>query len=132
MSLPLRYTPQILGLLVRAGLAEARAGQNGGYRLTRAPAEISLLQLLEAAEETLRPERCTLSGGPCHWEDMCPLHSTWDDARQALMDVLEKRTLADVIAVDASLEAKTERIPPDAHRAQHRGAAGSTRRRSSS
>ena len=34
MSLPRTYTPQILGLLTRAGLAEARSGRGGGYRLT--------------------------------------------------------------------------------------------------
>src|SRR5829696_7373460 len=38
MALPASYTPQVLRLLAEAGLAEARAGRDGGYRLTRPPA----------------------------------------------------------------------------------------------
>jgi DNA-binding IscR family transcriptional regulator len=37
MDLPRSYTPHVLGALARAGLAEARAGRAGGYRLRRAP-----------------------------------------------------------------------------------------------
>src|SRR5919106_1081864 len=77
MSVPLSYTPQVLGLLARAGLAEAKAGREGGFRLHRAPEEITLLELVEAAEGDLRPTRCTLRGGPCQWEDVCAVHPSW-------------------------------------------------------
>jgi Rrf2 family protein len=116
MDLPLRYTPQIMNLLVRSGLAEARAGQRGGYRLLRAPEQISLLELVETGEGTLRPDRCTLRGGPCHWQDLCPLHSTWEETRHALAGVLAGRSLASIAAVDSLLEAGAIRIPADSHR----------------
>jgi Rrf2 family protein len=66
MALPASYTPQVLRLLAEAGLAEARAGRDGGYRLTRPPDEIALLEVVEAAEGAFRLERCILRGGPCH------------------------------------------------------------------
>ena len=116
MDLPARYTPQILNLLLKAGIAEARAGQQGGYRLVRSPDEISLLEIVEAAEGPLRPERCTLSGGPCHWESMCALHPIWDRASTALVDVLRGTTLASVVAIESSLEAGTYAVPPATHR----------------
>jgi Rrf2 family iron-sulfur cluster assembly transcriptional regulator len=116
MDLPLRYTPQIMNLLVRAGLAEARAGQRGGYRLLRAPEEISLLELVETGEGPLRPDRCTLRGGPCHWQDLCPLHSTWEDASRQLAGVLASRSLASIAAVDRDLEAGNMDVPADSHR----------------
>jgi Rrf2 family protein len=116
MDLPLRYTPQILHLLLKAGLAEARAGQQGGYRLVCSPDKISLLEVIEAAEGPPRPDRCTLRGGPCHWESMCAVHPIWDDARAALTQVLGKRSLASVVAVDAKLEAETFPIPEQSHR----------------
>jgi Rrf2 family protein len=50
MALPASYTPQVLRLLADAGLAEARAGRDGGYRLTRPPGEVALLEVVEAAE----------------------------------------------------------------------------------
>ena len=116
MDLPPRYTPQILGMLAKAGLAESRAGRDGGYRLTREPADISLLEIVEAAEGELRPNRCTLSGGPCHWEDMCALHPAWEEATQAFRETLEAASLADVTSVDQGLEAGTESISRTTHR----------------
>ena len=116
MDLPLRYTPQILGMLAKAGLAESRAGRDGGYRLTRDPEDISLLEVVEAAEGELRVGRCTLSGGPCHWEEMCALHPAWEDATQAFRETLEAASLADVANVDRRLEAGTEAISETAHR----------------
>ena len=116
MDLPRRYTPQILGMLAKAGLAESRAGRNGGYRLTRDPADISLLEVVEAAEGELRAERCTISGGPCHWEEMCALHPAWEDATRAFRETLEAASLADVAMVDRRLEARTQTISETTHR----------------
>jgi Rrf2 family protein len=118
MDLPRPYTPQILNLLAKAGLAEAKAGQQGGYRLRRDPEAISLLEVVEAGEGPLRPARCSLRGGPCHWDDMCALHPAWEQATQALRHSLAATTLASVAEVDERLEAGRFPVPPDAHRAQ--------------
>jgi Rrf2 family protein len=105
MGLPASYTPQVLGLLARAGLAEAKAGRDGGYRLTRAPARISLLEVIEAAEGHLVSERCPLRGGPCRWDDVCALHPTWVAASEAIRRTLSRTSLASVAAVDRALAA---------------------------
>jgi Rrf2 family transcriptional regulator, iron-sulfur cluster assembly transcription factor len=116
MALPASYTPQVLRLLAEAGLAEARAGRDGGYRLTRPPGEVALLEVVEAAEGSFRLERCILRGGPCHWEQACAVHAAWSAAVQACRDQLAATTLADLVAADAKLEAgKTiprEGFPP--------------------
>jgi Rrf2 family iron-sulfur cluster assembly transcriptional regulator len=108
MALPASYTPQVLRLLAEAGLAEARAGRVGGYRLTRLPGEIALLEVVEAAEGALALERCILRGGPCHWEQACAVHGAWSAAVQACRDSLRQTTLADLAAADARLEAGHE------------------------
>ena len=48
--IPQRYLEQVLLALKRAGLAEARRGSAGGYRLGRAPGEISVGVVLRAVE----------------------------------------------------------------------------------
>lgn len=103
MALPSRYTPQILTMLARAGLAEARAGRGGGYRLSRRPEIITLLEIVEAAEGRLRTDRCTLRGGPCQWDNACPIHSAWVAAGSALRESLAAVTLADVAREDKAL-----------------------------
>jgi Rrf2 family transcriptional regulator, iron-sulfur cluster assembly transcription factor len=108
MALPASYTPRVLRLLGEAGLAEARAGRDGGYRLTRPPAEVALLEVVEAAEGAFRLERCILRGGPCHWEQACAVHAAWSAAMQACRESLARTTLADLAAADARLQAGGE------------------------
>ena len=104
MAIPLRYTHEILSLLVRAGLVEAMAGKLGGYRLVREPGDISLLQVVEAAEGRLRLDRCTLSGGPCHWQQsICAVHPALEEACRSLTNSLRAETLAHVLQLDERL-----------------------------
>ena len=110
MALPASYTPQVLRLLAEAGLAEARAGRDGGYRLTRPPGEVALLEVVEAAEGGFTLERCILRGGPCHWEQACAVHAAWSATVQACRDSLARTSLADLVAADARLGAG-EQIP---------------------
>jgi Rrf2 family transcriptional regulator, iron-sulfur cluster assembly transcription factor len=105
MALPASYTPQVLRLLAEAGLAEAKAGRDGGYRLIRPPGEVALLEVVEAAEGPFTLERCILRGGPCHWEQACAVHAAWSAAVQACRDSLRQTTLADLVAADARIEA---------------------------
>jgi Rrf2 family protein len=103
MDLPRSYTPQILGLLAKAGIAESRAGRGGGYKLARPPAEITMLEVVEAAEGPLVNLSCPLSGGPCHWEDACAVHPTWADVTASVRSALERRSLDDVARDDREL-----------------------------
>ena len=121
MRLPPRYTPQILGLLAKAGLAEARAGRDGGYRLLRDPKDVSLLDVVEAAEGPLATKDCTLRGGPCQWEDMCAVHPAWVEATEAFRSSLARTTLADLVDVDAGLKTSLTKPLETAHRARAKG-----------
>lgn len=114
MDLPSGYTPQIMGILVRAGLVEAKAGRAGGYRLSRPPARISLLEVVEAAEGELIAERCTLSGGPCHWDDVCAVHPSWERATAALRASLSRARLSEIAATESALS-QGQRVPGRRH-----------------
>ena len=116
MEVPPTFASQVLANLVRAGVASSRAGRNGGYWLARAPGDISMLEVVEAAEGPLHAERCALGDGPCRWEAVCPLHETWSTATAALREVLAATTLAEVAARDHSLEIGTYPIPEGSHR----------------
>lgn len=105
MALPASYTPQVLKLLATAKLAEAKAGPDGGYRLSSPPGQISLLAVVEAAEGAFVLERCILRGGPCRWEGRCAVHESWATAVYACRESLASTTLADILADDDRLEA---------------------------
>lgn len=103
MALPPTFTPQILGLLAKAGIAESKAGRGGGYRLTRSPRRISMLEVVEAAEGSLVNGRCTMRGGPCRWDDRCAVHDTWVTAAESLRRSLARTNLATIARADLLL-----------------------------
>lgn len=115
-NVPRNYASQILADLVRAELVGSKAGREGGYQLRRPPREISVLEVVEAAEGSLRAERCALGEGPCRWEVVCPLHETWSQATVVIRDLLAKTTLAELAERDAAIEAGTYSVPADSHR----------------
>lgn len=51
MSIPRDYLIQLAQLLRNEGIIEARPGKNGGYRLAKDPADITLMQVIEALSE---------------------------------------------------------------------------------
>ncbi len=110
MDIPERYLPQILALLVRHGLLVATAGPDGGYQLARPPKEITLLEVVEAAEGPIASDECLLRGGPCDWEHVCPLHNPWSRAQSVFAQQLRRTTFAELAAEDADIEAG--RVPP--------------------
>ncbi len=116
MGVPQTFASQILKDLVNARLAISRAGKDGGYRLSLAPKEINILAIVEAGEGPLRSDRCALGDGPCRWEAVCPLHTIWTQATQAMRKVLEQTTLADLMEKDLAIELGTAIIPSDSHR----------------
>ncbi len=119
-EMPRTFASQILADLVRARLAVSRAGRDGGYRLSRPPEHVSVLEVVEAAEGPLRAERCALGEGPCRWEDVCPLHETWIQATTRLAELLGGTTLAEVAARDAAIEEGRYPVPGDSHRSHPR------------
>jgi Rrf2 family protein len=115
-EIPATFASQVLADLVRAGLATSKAGRQGGYRLSRAPSDISVLEVIEAGEGALRADRCAMGDGPCRWEAVCPLHQTFTEAVVAVREVLGRMSLDELAERDAALEAGFAKAPEDSHR----------------
>jgi Rrf2 family protein len=86
--------------LKNAGVLRSRAGVGGGYYLAKPPAEITLGQIVRVLDGPLAPipcvsqmayERCV-----CEDEATCGLRLAMLDVRNAIADILDQTTLADV------------------------------------
>ena len=98
MDIPVRFLPQVLGDLNRAGIVEARLGRAGGYRLSKPATDISLLDIIEAAEGDARRQTCVLSGKPCDGRDPCDVHDMFFEAQEAILQRLDGVSVAEVVA----------------------------------
>ena len=94
---PARFLAEVMGDLVGAGLAEGAAGRTGGYRLTRPPADITLLDVVEAVEGDSRRRTCVLRGGACQIDGVCDVHGVFAAAQDDLLARLSRATLESLI-----------------------------------
>lgn len=95
-GIPTSYVSQVMGDLVRAGLVANRRGRSGGYRLSKAPEEISLLEVVESAEGRREKRTCVIRGGPCRRDGACDVHDAFAGAERAAFNILAGVALGDV------------------------------------
>lgn len=85
--------------LGRLGYVETVRGKGGGLRLAKAPHEIRVGDVVRHVESDFALVQCFGDGVPrCRIERACVLRSVFDEARHAFEAVLDKYTLADLIA----------------------------------
>lgn len=116
MDLPKDFLHQVLQGLQRTGYVNSRPGRTGGYQIARPPEAVSLLDVIEAVDGPLDPGECALNGFPCHWVEVCAVHTVWTEARDALRGKLDSASLAELAEIDAAIDAGTYEVPDDAHR----------------
>ena len=96
-GIPLKFLENILIDLRHAGLVHAQRGAEGGYRLTRKPADVTLGEVIRAVEGPLAsvrgepPESVSYHGAAEH------LQTVWVAVRASLRTVLDDLTLAEVV-----------------------------------
>ncbi len=95
-KVPIDYLFKVLNSLGRAGLVHAQRGKNGGFHLTRDPADISIFDVVQAVEPIKRIKTCPL-GIKAHGVRLCSLHRKLDDAMQQIEEAFSSTKLADLL-----------------------------------
>lgn len=113
-GLPPRFLGAILADLRRAGLVASQRGAEGGYRLARAPEEVTLAEVIRALDgplaevRGLRPEATSYDGAAAY------LQVVWVAVRASLRQVLEQVTLAEVASGELPKHLERMTADPDA------------------
>jgi Rrf2 family nitric oxide-sensitive transcriptional repressor len=94
---PKAYLSKVMQSLHRAGLVSSQRGLHGGFRLAKSPAEISVLEVVNAVERLQRIRTCPL-GLAAHGIHLCPLHKRLDDALAMVEQAFANSTLAEILA----------------------------------
>ena len=95
-DVPLKFLEGILRQLRQAGIVASQRGAEGGYRLDRNPADVSIADVVRALDGPLaavrgqRPEDLDYHGASEH------LREVWVAVRVSMRHVLERISLADV------------------------------------
>jgi Rrf2 family iron-responsive transcriptional regulator len=90
---------KILKPLVKARLVETVRGRNGGIKLARPAADITLFDVIRETEDSFSMAECFDNDeADCPLVDSCALNSAWRDALNAFLMALSKYTIADLAA----------------------------------
>jgi len=99
-QIPSKFLEQILLTLKNAGLLRSKMGVGGGYYLAKPADQINLGQIVRILDGPLAPVRCVsqMAYEPCGCpdEETCGLKLVMSDVRNAIADILDHTSLADV------------------------------------
>ena len=105
-NIPKKFLDAILGELRNAGFVQSRKGKDGGYRLARPADEIKVGHVVRVLDGPLAPIPCASRTQYQRCEDCneatCQVRHLMLEVRQAIAEVLDQRSLAEMrdIAID--------------------------------
>jgi Rrf2 family protein len=102
-KIPVKFLEQIVLALKEGGFLESVRGKYGGYRLARPAKDIFIGQIVRYLDGPLAPIGCVSQTAyrrcSCPDEDHCGLRMLMLDVRNAIANILDRYTLANVVEV---------------------------------
>ncbi|MCC6907109.1 MAG: Rrf2 family transcriptional regulator [Phycisphaerales bacterium] len=93
---PPGYLIKVLQSLAKAGILSAQRGTLGGFTLERDPAQLTVLEVINAIDPVERISTCPL-GYESHGTDLCPMHRQIDEAMARIEESFSAVTVADLL-----------------------------------
>ncbi|MFH1570076.1 MAG: Rrf2 family transcriptional regulator, partial [Gemmatimonadota bacterium] len=94
---PAHFLAKILQTLAKQGILHSYKGRGGGFSLARTPAEVTIVEVIQAIEGPRFGEGCFLGLAKCSEGDPCALHHEWKRIKDDLLGVLGGNTLQDLL-----------------------------------
>ena len=120
-KLPIKFLEQIFTQLKTAGYVESRRGKFGGYSLARPMKRIKFGEVIRMIDGPLAPIRCVSQTSyarcSCPDENHCGLRILMFDVRNAISTILDRYSLADIVAITLRKYRRDKITPPFLHRA---------------
>ena len=92
---------KLLKSLGRAELVRSTRGASGGYRLARAPRDISAADIIDALEGPVSITECSASDSHCDYEGTCSVGDSWQRINVAIRRALNEVTLVDLLRANS-------------------------------
>ncbi|MDR3618783.1 MAG: Rrf2 family transcriptional regulator [Paludisphaera borealis] len=103
--IPIKFLEAILSQLKGGGFVNSRRGAEGGYLLARAPETVTIGMVIRFIDGPVAPVDCVSQSRPkqCEYPGNCPFFGFWGRVRQAIADVVDQTTFADLVKENHAL-----------------------------
>lgn len=95
-GISLSYLEQLFAKLRRNELVSSVRGPGGGYQLARGAAEIQIVQVIDAVDESVDATRCQGKGN-CQGGETCLTHYLWCELSEQIHEFLSGISLATLV-----------------------------------
>lgn len=95
-GISLSYLEQLFAKLRRNELVSSVRGPGGGYQLAREAADIQIVQVIDAVDESVDATRCK-GKGDCQGGETCLTHYLWCELSEQIHEFLSGISLADLV-----------------------------------
>ncbi len=100
-QISMKYLEAIVGSLKKAELLESTRGKEGGYRLSKAPSEYTVEEILRSIEDNLAPVSCIKDGEiQCDKAAACVTLPMWKELDELTNTYLDGVSLQDLLTGD--------------------------------
>jgi len=98
-NISLAYLERLFSKLKKAKIIESQKGVNGGYKLAKPLAKISIKEIFEALEGNLSPYNCDClsNNSLCEMNCSCNIKTVWQKLEKEICKTLESIKLKDLI-----------------------------------
>ncbi len=96
VDVPQTFLAKIFQQFSKIGLVRSYRGTGGGFMLGRSPEKISLLEVVEAVEGAILPNRCVTGDDECDRSDNCKVHPVWIKVQGQVRDILAAVSLKEL------------------------------------
>ena len=93
---PQNYLGKMLQSLAGYKLVRSQKGLNGGFRLNKDAAKISLYEVVEPIDKVSLWSECGLGLKKCSDSEPCAMHHRWKKVRNHYYDFLKQTSIADL------------------------------------
>lgn len=99
VDVPPTFLAKIFQQFSKIGLVRSYRGTGGGFILGRPPEKITLLEVVEAVEGPIIPNRCVTGDSECNRTSTCNVHPVWVSVQDQVRGILSKVTLKDLAGI---------------------------------
>jgi Rrf2 family protein len=102
LDVPRNYLSKTLHQLARAGVLTSSRGKNGGFRLSKAAAKITLAEVVAPFDGPTGTRICLLGRTACSDSDPCPAHGRWKAVSTEVSTFFRETTVGELLAGPAA------------------------------
>ena len=95
-AVPYRYLRKLMTSLAADGIIVSIQGKNGGYRLSKPSAQITLLDIVNIVDPEFLKCKCFFGFDSCALETSCVMHDKWIAIQNSVIETLSQTTLGEL------------------------------------